>query len=77
MIKYFVVDKAGYIRIPEWIREKPGLKELDKVEFIEKDREIVIKMIEPLPWEEPEEMLKKVREGFRKVGYTEEKCLKI
>jgi len=76
MLKYSVVDEAGYIRLPEWIREKLGLKELDKVEFIEKDGGIVIKKIEPLPWEEIEEMLKKVREDFRKDGYTEEQMLK-
>ena len=75
MLKYSVMNEFGYIRLPEWIRKKLGLKELDNVEFIEKDREIVIKKIEPHPWEEVEEMLEKVREDFRKDGYTEEQML--
>lgn len=75
MIRYSVVDKFGNIRLPEWVHKKLGLKELDKVEFIEKDGGILVRKIEPLSNQEFEEMLEKVRESFREIGYTEDQMM--
>ena len=72
-----VVGPDGRIRLPKWLREKLNISEGDKISFIEKDNQIIIKKSpsSKVDLEELNKLLKPMRDEIKQEGYDEEQMM--